>query len=137
MKIASQQVSESASQRGRTRSYRDLIAWQKAMLLVKATYVLSETFPVQERYGLTQQLRRSVVSVPSNIAEGHGRLSDRYLRNFLGTARGSLFEVETQLLLAIDLGFANAEAAKPILSQAAEVARILNGLLKTLEAEEA
>jgi four helix bundle protein len=134
---ASQQVSESASQRGRTRHYRDLIAWQKAMVLVRAVYLLSETYPSSERFGLTQQMRRSAVSVPSNIAEGHGRLSDRYLRNFLGTARGSLFELETQVLLAIDLGFSKPDDARVVLAQATEVARILNGLLKTLEVDEA
>lgn len=137
MSEASQRASESASQRGRTRSYRDLIAWQKAMLLVRSVYVLSESFPSSERYGLTSQMRRSAVSVPSNIAEGHGRLSDRYLRNFLVTARGSLFELETQVLLSVDLGFAKSEGADGVLSQTAEVSRILNGLLKTLEADEA
>lgn len=137
MSVASQRVSESASQRGRTRSYRALIAWQKAMVLVRSVYALSERFPAGERFGLTSQMRRSAVSVPSNIAEGHGRLSDRYLRNFLGTARGSLFELETQLLLAVDLQFANADEAEGVFAQTAEVARILNGLLKTLEADEA
>ena len=137
MSGASQQVSESASQRARTRHSRDLIAWQKAMVLVRAVYLLSDGFPTNERFGLTSQMRRSAVSVPSNIAEGHGRLSDRYLRNFLGTARGSLFDLETQLLLSIDLGFARPDDANGVLGQAAEVARILNGLLKTLEADEA
>ena len=106
-------------------------------MLVRAVYLLSETYPASERFGLTQQMRRSAVSVPSNIAEGHGRLSDRYLRNFFGTARGSLFELETQLLLAIDLGFSKLEEARVVLTQTAEIARILNGLLKTLEADEA
>ncbi len=107
------------------------------MELTRVIYQATRRFPSDERFGLTNQLRRAAVSIPSNIAEGHGRLSDRYLRNFLGTARGSLFELETQVLLAIDLGFADAGAADAVLMQAAEVARILNGLLKSLEADEA
>lgn len=137
MKAASQQVSELASQRGRTRHYRDLIAWQKAMVLAKRVYVVTESFPSDERFGLTVQMRRSAVSVPSNIAEGHGRLSDRMLRNFLGNARGSLFELETQTMLASDLGFMKQEDVDALIEQSGEVARILNGLLKTLEIDEA
>ncbi len=135
MKPASQQVSESASQRVRTRHYRDLIAWQKAMALVRSVYALTGAFPPDERFGLTVQMRRSAISVPSNIAEGHGRLSDRALRMFLGNARGSLFELETQALLAADLGFAKQDQVSSLLEQSAEVARILNGLLRTLEVE--
>lgn len=134
---ASQQVSESASQRGRTRNYRDLIAWQKAMQLAKHVYLMTERFPAEERFGLIVQMRRSAVSVPSNIAEGHGRLSDRALRMFLGNARGSLFELETQTLLATDLTYLKKEDADSVLALTAEVARILNGLLRTLEVDEA
>ncbi|MEG9433144.1 four helix bundle protein [Terriglobus sp. ADX1] len=134
---ASQQVSESASQRGRTRNYRDLIAWQKAMQLAKQVNLTTERFPAEERFGLTVQMRRCAVSVPSNIAEGHGRLSDRALRMFLGNARGSLFELETQILLAADLTYFKKEDADKLLSLTAEVARILNGLLRTLEVDEA
>lgn len=135
MNAASQQVSGSASQRVRTRNYRDLIAWQKAMLLVRSVYLLTAGFPTDERFGLTSQMRRSAVSVPSNIAEGHGRLSDRMLRTFLGNARGSLFELETQILLAADMQFAHCEDANRVLEQAGEVARTLNGLLTKLEVE--
>ena len=135
---AGQQGSESASQRGpRTRNYRDLIAWQKAMALVRTVYLLTERFPSDERFGLTSQMRRSAVSVPSNIAEGHGRLSDRNLRMFLGNARGSLFELETQTLLSADMNFAKREDVDALLAQFSEVARILNGLLRTLEIDEA
>ena len=133
----SQQASESASQRGpRTRSYRDLIAWQKAMVLARNVYVLTERMPPEERFGLTVQMRRSAVAVPSDIAEGHGRLSDRALRMFLGNARGSLYELETQILLAADLTYVKREDADAILLQTAEVARILHGLLRTLEVED-
>lgn len=137
MRAASQQVSESASQRVRTRHYRDLIAWQKGMALARAVYLLTDCFPKEERFGLTTQMRRCAVSVPSNIAEGHGRLSDRTLRNFLGMARGSLFELETQTLLAVDLTYLKKEDGDSLLNQSGEVARILNGLLKTLEVDEA
>lgn len=135
---AGQQGSEAASQRGpRTRNYRDLFAWQKAMALVRAVYLLTERFPIDERFGLTSQMRRSAVSVPSNIAQGHGRLSDRALRMFLGNARGSLFELETQALLLAHMNFAKQEDVDALLAQSSEVARILNGLLKTLEIDEA
>ncbi|MBE7182369.1 MAG: four helix bundle protein [Terriglobus roseus] len=106
------------------------------MALVRSVYLLTASLPPDERFGLTSQMRLSAVSVPSNIAEGHGRLSDRMLRTFLGTARGSLFELETQLLLAADMQFARLEDVDVVLNQTAEVARILNGLLKTLEVEQ-
>nr|WP_184254497.1 four helix bundle protein [Granulicella mallensis] len=131
---ASQRVSESASQR-RTRHFRDLITWQKAMTLAKKVYTLTAVFPDSERYGLISQMRRAAVSVPSNIAEGHGRLTDRSFRLFLAQARGSLFELETQLELAIDLKFCVREVAAALLADCNEVARIINGLLKTLEEE--
>ena len=131
---ASQRVSKSASQR-RTRHFRDLIAWQKAMHPVTRVYQLTATFPDSERYGLISQMRRTAVSVPSNIAEGHGRLTDRSFRLFLAQARGPLFELETQLELAIDLKFCVREVATSLLADCNEVARIINGLLKTLEDE--
>jgi four helix bundle protein len=87
------------------RSYRDLVAWQQARILVKATYVATKLFPKEETYGLTQQIRRAAVSVPSNIAEGYGRGSRKDYVRFLLTARGSLYELQTQLLLAQDLGY--------------------------------
>jgi four helix bundle protein len=138
---ASQRVSGSASQldaplikgKVRTRHFRDLIAWQKSMSVAKRVYRLSESFPAAERYGLTSQMRRSAVSVPSNIAEGHGRLTDGGLRVFLAQARGSLFELETQLQLAVDLSFASAAEADELIRDCNEVARILNGLMRALE----
>jgi four helix bundle protein len=89
---------------GMGKSYRELVAWQKAMLLVTQIYRATKTFPVEERYGLTNQLRRAAVSVPSNIAEGQGRFSSRDFHRFLGTARGSLVEIETQVEIAKNLG---------------------------------
>jgi four helix bundle protein len=81
-------------------SYRDLIAWQRAMDLVEAIYKATRRFPKDELYGLTSQLRRAAVSVPSNIAEGQGRLTSGEFKQFLGHARGSLLETEAQILLA-------------------------------------
>jgi four helix bundle protein len=132
MKTASQQVSESASQR-RTRHFRDLIAWQKSMVLARAIYELISSFPKSEQFGLVSQMRRCSVSVPSNIAEGHGRLTDKGLRVFLAQARGSVFELETQLQLSADLKYCSSEAAQTLIGDCNEVARILNGLLRVLE----
>ncbi len=83
--------------------------WQKAMGLARAVYLATRTFPAEERFGLTNQLRRAAVSVPSNIAEGRGRLTKSEFLHFLGIARGSVLEVETQLELALDLGYGEAK----------------------------
>jgi len=116
----------------RPKSYRDLIVWQKAMTLARQVYGLTESLPKREAYGLTDQIRRSSISVASNIAEGHGRLTDLQFRHFLGNARGSLYEMQTQLELATDLGYFDKEIGRQLMEQSAEVARILNGLLKSL-----
>ena len=112
-----EQVSESASQRvsGRTRHFRDLVAWQKSMRLARETYRVTSSFPKSEQFGLVSEMRRSSASIPSNIAEGHGRLTDRGLRVFMAQARGSAFELETQVQLAFDLGYCpEIDAKKPI-----------------------
>jgi four helix bundle protein len=103
------------------------------MQLTRDLYRASSGFPKSEMFGSTSQIRRAAVSVPSNIAEGHGRLTDRGFRVFLAQARGSLFEVETQLELACDLGYIDATITKGISEQCNEVARMLNGLLAVLE----
>jgi four helix bundle protein len=95
------QVGASAS----IRNYRQLIVWQKAMTLARDVYRTSARLPTSERFGLTQQLRRSAVSVPSNIAEGQGRMTSGDFARFLAIARGSLHETETLLLLSLDLQF--------------------------------
>lgn len=117
----------------RPKSYRDLIVWQKAMVLARNIYLVANEFPHREAFGLTGQIKRAAVSVPSNIAEGHGRLTDTQFRHFLGNARGSLCELQTQLELATDLGFVNKEAGGQIMEQASEVARLINGLLASLK----
>jgi four helix bundle protein len=116
----------------RPKSYRDLIVWQKAMTLTRQAYAITESLPKREAYGLVDQIRRSSVSVASNIAEGHGRLTDLQFRHFLGNARGSLYEMQTQVELAIDLGYLGKQKGLELMEQGWEVARILNGLLKSL-----
>jgi four helix bundle protein len=113
-------------------TYNDLEVWQAAMELVLRIYKVSQRFPKEERYGLTSQLRRAAVSVPSNIAEGKGRASDRELTQFLCHARGSLFEIETQLQLAQRLGFADGNDCEPLYKEAVRVGQMLNGLIRSV-----
>ena len=114
------------------RSYQDLIAWQKAMDLVIEIYEVSHQFPREEIFALTSQLRRAAVSIPSNIAEGQGRSSRKEFLYFLGNAKGSLSEVETQVLIARKLNYIDDEVSNSLLNLSAEVGRILNGLLTSL-----
>jgi len=107
------------------------------MDIARRVYRVTESFPKYEIYGLRSQIRRSAVSVPSNIAEGHGRLSDNSFRVFLAQARGSLFELQTQLELSADLDFISQQAASDLTGNCEEVARMLNGLIRTLETERA
>ena len=116
----------------RSRSYRELIAWQKAMKLAKAAYRISNGLPRKEAYGLISQMQRAAVSVPCNIAEGHGRLTDLQFRHFLGNARGSLCELQTQIELAFDLGYISSEKLSEFMNQSSEVARLINGLITSL-----
>ena len=113
-------------------SYRDVIAWQKAMVLVTAVYRLSDTFPKTEIYGLTRQVRDAACSVPSNIAEGKGRQTKRDYVQFLYRARGSLFETMTQLEVARNLEFIANEAFEDIFATADEVSRVLGALIRNL-----
>ena len=115
-------------------SYRDLIAWRKAIEFTKAVYRASESFPASERYGLTSQVRRAAVSIPSNIAEGQGRRLPGDFQLFLRHARGSLQEVETQLIIAAELGYLEQPELKALLAQAAELGRVLNGLIASIRA---
>lgn len=120
----------------KTRHFRDLMVWQRGMTLARDIYAATSTFPKDELYGMTSQLRRAAVSVPSNIAEGHGRLTDRGFGVFLGQARGSLFEVETQIELACSLGFLPSADAERLVADCDELAKMLNGLLRTLKEKE-
>src|SRR5713226_7277171 len=110
-------------------SYRDLIAWLNATDVDADIYLVTKAFPRDEQYGLTNQLRRAAVSVPSNIAEGQARFSRKEFHHFLSHARGSLVEIETQLMIAQNLGYLSAEQSGALLSKAAELGRVLNGLI--------
>ncbi|HET9404077.1 MAG TPA: four helix bundle protein [Burkholderiales bacterium] len=112
--------------------HTDLVVWQKAMDLVTEVYKLSESFPVRENYGLTSQLQRAAVSIPSNIAEGHGRKSTQAYLNHLSIAHGSLMEVETQVEIARRLGYLSAHPAQLVTERTAEVGRMLNALQRAL-----
>jgi four helix bundle protein len=113
----------------KTLHFRDLQVWQCTMQLARGIYRATESFPRREIFGLSSQLRRAAVSIPSNIAEGHGRLSDKSLAVFLAQARGSLNEVETQLELAARLGYLSNERLQQLLADCAEAGRMLNGLI--------
>ena len=109
--------------------FKNLIVWQKSMELVKAVYAVSKAFPVDERYALTDQLRRAAVSIPSNIAEGNGRASNADYGHFLSIARGSLYETMTQLQVAVDLGYIPVISPE-LESLMSEVGRMLTSMLK-------
>ena len=114
------------------RNYSDLIAWQRAMDLVEAVYAISAAFPREELYGLTSQIRRAVVSVPSNIAEGQGRWTTGEFVQFLVVANGSLREVETQLHVATRLEFVTSADVDVAFALAAETGRLIYGLRNSL-----
>ncbi|MDY7109703.1 MAG: four helix bundle protein [Planctomycetota bacterium] len=112
-----------------SRSYRDLIAWQKAMELVVSVYRMTGALPDEERFGLTSQMRRCAVSIPSNIAEGRGRGDNRDFTGFLTVARGSLMELATQIDICPRLGYTG--VWESLMDGADEVRRILQGLIQS------
>ena len=114
-------------------SYHDLTVWQKAIDLVVDCYKLTERFPRTEQYGLMSQLQRAAVSIPSNIAEGAGRGHTREYLRHLGIARGSLFETETQIIIARRLGYVADQDTRPLLGLVTEIGRMLHGLIASLE----
>jgi four helix bundle protein len=114
-------------------SYHDLIVWQKAIDFVADCYTLTGHFPRTELYGLASQLQRAAVSVPSNVAEGAGRGHTKEFIRHLGISRGSLFEAETQVIIAQRLKYTTTEQTRPLLDAVAEVGRMLHGLIAPLE----
>jgi len=116
----------------KVRNYQELIVWQKAMDLVELIYSSSKIFPRDEIYGLTSQLRRAAVSIPSNIAEGQGRRTTADFLRYLSISYGSLREVETQTLIAARLQYLTKGRSQEILKMAGEVGRLLNGLMSSL-----
>jgi len=113
-------------------SFRDLRVWQEAMRLTMQIYRATASFPRHELYGLTSQIRRAAVSVPSNIAEGKGHRSDREFVRFLLHARGSLLELQTQLIIAEELQYLGKEEATRLSTKGEAVGRALNGLINSM-----
>ena len=116
-------------------SHRNLIVWQKAMDLVTVVYRDTSAFPSSEIHGLTSQLRRAAAAVPSDIAEGKGRLSKREYVQFLSKARGSLYEVETQLEISRNLGYLTQDHFESLVDSCSEIGRMLNGLIRAVRGQ--
>jgi four helix bundle protein len=107
-------------------NYREIKIWQRSRTLVKEVYLLTKQFPKEEIYGLTSQIRRAVVSIPTNIAEGAGRGTDKDFSHFLDISRGSLFELETLIILSSDLEFISESRSIEVLEKTTEILRMLN-----------
>jgi four helix bundle protein len=116
-----------------TQSFRDLVVWQKAMQLTVDVYELTRNFPREETYGLSSQMRRAAVSLPSNIAEGHGRLNRSEYRQFLGIARASNFELQTQLELTRRLSYGDSARLQVCEKQSHEVGKLLYAILESIK----
>lgn len=117
------------------RSFRDLEIWKRSIKLVKEIYQISEIFPKTELYNLTNQLRRATISVPSNIAEGHSRRHTKEFKQFLYVALGSLAEVETLLVLAVELKHVQQDKILPLQKEIKELGRMINALLSKLKSK--
>jgi len=113
-------------------SYRDLIAWQKAVDLVVEVYKATKGHPPEEKFGLALQMRQAVVSIPSNLAEGQGRSTRKDYVHFLYIARGSIQELETQIIVSERLEFVSKEISDALLERLGEVGRLVNGLIRSL-----
>src|SRR6266404_6670937 len=116
----------------KTQSYKDLVVWQKGIALAKAIYQLTVKFPGEEKFGLVSQMRRAAVSIPSNIAEGQARHTTGEFIQFISHAEGSVAELNTQLVLAIELGFCSNERTAPTAELMEHLRRMLNGLRRKL-----
>jgi four helix bundle protein len=114
-------------------NYKELKVWSKAVELATSVYTLCSKFPIEERYGLKSQMQRCAVSIPSNIAEGAGRDSNKSFKYFLSIANGSSYELETQLLISKNIGFIEEESEKAIQSQLTEIMKMIYMLSKSLD----
>ena len=114
-------------------SHKELIVWQKAILLVEEIYKIIKLLPKEEMYALSEQMRRAAVSVPSNIAEGNARNSDKEYLHFLSIAQGSNAEIETHLIICQHLGYITDEQAAPALSLHAEIGKMLRKLINNVK----
>jgi four helix bundle protein len=116
-------------------NYKDLVVWQKGISLAKSIYQLTVNFPAEERFGLVSQMRRAAISIPSNIAEGQARHTTGEFIQFISHAEGSNAELETQLILSMELGFAEEKTTKAIFILLDDIRRMLNGLRRRLSSE--
>ncbi|HEX4320139.1 MAG TPA: four helix bundle protein [Acidobacteriaceae bacterium] len=114
------------------KSYKELTVWKRAIELSLAIYRLTANFPIEERYGISSQLQRAGVSIPSNIAEGYGRGTRKDYKQFLAIARGSTLEVQTQLIIANELGYCYLEQLKKTEALSEEVSKMLYALIRKL-----
>jgi four helix bundle protein len=114
------------------KSFRDLIIWQRGINLVKEVYEETRNFPKQELYGLTSQIRRSAISIPSNVSEGHTRQHRAEFRQFLSMALGSLAELETQIIISRELNYISSEKSEKVIDQIDSLGKMIRGLMKKL-----
>lgn len=128
---------QTVSVNGKAQSYRDLLVWQKGISLAKLIYKLSAEFPSEEKFGLISQMRRAAVSVPSNIAEGQARHTTGEFILFISHAESSLAELDTQLILALELNFLTTVQVKPCADSISELRRMLNGLRRAVSGQKA
>ena len=119
--------------KSKTHNFKRLEVWQRARRLVKEIYGITNDYPPSEKFGLTSQTRRCAISIPSNIAEGCGRNSDKQMAHFCSIARGSSFEIETHIILGQDLDFIQTEKINLLLIELSEIQRMLDGLISTIE----
>ena len=118
------------------KSYKGLLVWQKGIALVKRVYQLTQTFPDAERFGLVSQMRRAAVSIPSNIAEGQARHTRKEFIQFISHSEGSVAELETQVILAVELGYCRQGETEEITVLTTELSKMLDSLRRRLEAKE-
>jgi four helix bundle protein len=114
-------------------NFKELKVWKAGIELTKVIFQVTRSFPAEERYGLTSQIIRSAISIPSNIAEGCGRISNKDFKHFLTIALGSSFELETQIIIAKEFNYINEEELNDISSQIIEIQKMIYGLQKSLD----
>jgi carbamoyl-phosphate synthase large subunit len=124
---------EKTAENGRAKGYKELVVWQRSVRLAKEVYQLTQAWPIEERFGLTSQVRRAAISVPSNLAEGQGRFGPGEFARFVSIAHGSLCELETQLIVATEIGIVSASQIAPVSDLAGEVGRMLRALHRSLQ----
>ena len=125
-----------ATAKSKVKSYRDLLVWQKGIVLVKKVYLLTKIFPKTEIFGLTSQMRRAAVSIPSNIAEGQARHTRKEFVQFISHSEGSLAELETQVILSVELGYCTLTDTHEITVLTTELSKMLDSLRRKLEVQQ-